>query len=446
MATATPTRDDDLTAERLAGMNLAQLRAEAKTRYERAAAIEKKYPDGPITNADEESEVKDLLRSIDRIEDRLAPLEEHDERKSRIFSNVSRYNDRAGRVNHSVASSQRQPEYKTPGEQFLDSAQYKSLRDSGLFNSNATNYTIDVNLENFTTKTLIYAGSAGNGGAFVTPDYQPGLRVPILTRELTILDLIPRSGTTSDTISYVAETTFTNAAAPVPQASATTGTSGTKPESTLIYTQQLAPVRTIAHWLPVTNRMLQDAPALRGIIDARLLLGLNLTLESQIISGDGTGENLLGLLNATGINVTGVGAGNDQDAIFRGMTMVRVTGLSIPTAIALNPLDYQTIRLARENAATATAGAGSYIMGPPSQPGPATLWGLPIAQSLGLPQGTALTGAFDMDCMLFDREEGNIRVGYIDQQFIRNMQSILAELRAAFVVWRGAAFAKITGL
>jgi HK97 family phage major capsid protein len=438
----TSTRDDELTAEKLAGMNLAQLRAEAKVRYERAAAIEKKYPDGPITNADEEAEVKDLLRSIDRIEDRLAPLEQHDERKSRIFDNVKRYNERAGRVPHAV---ERQGESKSPGEQFLEAVQYKALRDAGIFNSNATNYTIDLPLENFSTKTLIFAGTA-SGGAFVTPDYQPGLRVPILTRELTILDLIPRSGTTSDTISYVAETTFTNAAAPVPQATATTGTSGTKPESTLIYTQQLAPVRTIAHWIPVTNRMLSDAPALRGIIDSRLMVGLNLALESQIISGDGTGENLLGILNAAGINVQGRGTDNQQDAIFKGMTQVRVTGLSIPSAIALNPLDYQTIRLARENAASATSGAGSYVMGPPSQPGPSTLWGLPISQSLGLPQGTALTGAFDMDCMLFDREEGNIRVGYIDQQFVRNMQSILAELRAAFVVWRGAAFSKITGL
>lgn len=438
------TRDDELTAEKLAGMNLAQLRAEAKVRYERAAAIEKRYPDGPITNAEDEAEVKSLLRGIDDVERYLAPLEQHDERKTRIFDNVKRYNERAGRVNHAVAD--RGSELKSPGEQLLDSAQYKAMRDSGLFTSNSTNFTIDVTLDNFSTKSLIYAGSGGSGGAFVVPDYLPGLRVPILTRELTILDLIPRSGTTSDTISYVAETTFTNAAAPVPQATATTGTSGAKPESALVYTQQLAPVRTIAHWIPVTNRMLADAPALRGVIDSRLMTGLNLTLESQIISGDGTGENFLGLLNAAGLNVTGVGTGNDQDAIFRGMTMVRVTGLSVPTAIALNPLDYQTIRLARENAATATSGAGSYIMGPPSQPGPTTLWGLPIAQSLGLPQGTALTGAFDMDCMLFDREEGNIRVGYIDQQFIRNMQSILAELRAAFVTFRGAAFAKITGL
>jgi hypothetical protein len=100
----TATRDDELTTEKLAGMNLAQLRAEAKVRYERAALIEKKYPDGPITNADEEAEVKSLLRGIDDIERYLAPLEAHDERKERIFSNVKRYNERAGRVPHARVS------------------------------------------------------------------------------------------------------------------------------------------------------------------------------------------------------------------------------------------------------------------------------------------------------------------------------------------------------
>jgi HK97 family phage major capsid protein len=427
-------------------MNLTQLRAESKVRYERAAEIEKKWGDGDISKEDDD-EVKSILQTIDKLEEFLAPLEEHEDRKNRIFGNVARYNQTASGMRHAGDTTERGISgAKSPGEQFLENAQYKALVSSGVLNGNGLNYKLDVELQGFNTKTLVYAGSGSNGGAFVIPDILPGLRVPILTRELTILELIPRSGTTSDTIQYVAETTYTNAAAPVPQATATTGTSGAKPEMTLSYATQLSPVRTVAQWIPITNRMLQDAPALRGIIDSRLMTGLNLTLESQIISGDGTGENLLGLLNVPSINIVGRGTNNDQDALFMGMTAVRVTGLSRPTAIALNPLDYQTIRLARENAATATAGAGSYLMGQPSMPGPTTLWGLPIVQSLGLPQGTGLTGAFDQDCMLFDREEGSIRVGYIDQQFIRNMQSILAELRAAFVVWRGSAFAKVTGL
>ena len=48
--------------------------------------------------------------------------------------------------------------------------------------------------------------------------------------------------------------------------------------------------------------------------------------------------------------------------------------------------------------------------------------------------------------MLWDREEGQVRVGWINDQFIRNIQTLLAELRAAFGVLRGAAFSKVTGL
>ena len=66
-------------------------------------------------------------------------------------------------------------------------------------------------------------------------------------------------------------------------------------------------VRTIAHWVPATNRMLADAPQVRGYINTRLLGGLDQKLEDQIINGDGTGENLLGILATPGIQTTAAG-------------------------------------------------------------------------------------------------------------------------------------------
>jgi hypothetical protein len=61
-------------------------------------------------------------------------------------------------------------------------------------------------------------------------------------------------------------------------------------------------------------------------------------------------------------------------------------------------------------------------------------------------QNTALCADFQIACMLFDREQGNIRVGTINDQFVRNMQTILAEMRAAFVVFRPTAICQITGV
>jgi HK97 family phage major capsid protein len=194
----------------------------------------------------------------------------------------------------------------------------------------------------------------------------------------------------------------------------------------------------------VTNKTLSDAPQIRGIINSRLLLGLSLSLETQVLAGDGTGENFTGILNTSGVNIRGLGSDSVQDAIFRARTMVRVTGRARPTAIVMHPNDWEAVRLARENSATGTL--GGYLMGPPSTVGATTLWGLPVVESEAITENTALVGDFAMGCTLFDREQAVIRIGLIDQQFIRNMQTILAELRAAFVVWRPSAFAKITGV
>ena len=322
---------------------------------------------------------------------------------------------------------------------------------AGMFNSNLKRTEFSVDMSEGTSlvswqkalqqKALVYSAT-GSAGALVSNDVQAGV-LSILQREINVLDLIPRLSTESDTIEYVREDTFTNNAAMVAEATATTGTTGVKPESVLAYSTQTAPVRTLAHWIPVTNKTLSDAPQIRGIINSRLLLGLSLALETQILTGDGTGENFLGILNA-GINTRGVGTDSVLDAIFKARTQVRVTGKARPTAVVMHPNDWEAVRLARENSATGTL--GGYLMGPPSMVGATTMWGLPVVESEAITQDTALVGDFSMGCTLFDREQAVVRVGFINDQFIRNMQTLLAELRAAFVVWRPTAFTKVTGV
>jgi HK97 family phage major capsid protein len=266
--------------------------------------------------------------------------------------------------------------------------------------------------------------------------------VGINQRPLVVTDLLPHIQTGSDTIEYISETVWTNNAAPVAEATATTGASGTKPESVLNFATNTALVRTIAHWVPATNRMLADAPQIRGYINTRLLGGLDQKLEDQIINGDGTGENLLGILSTPGIQTTAAGA-SVLDAIWTARTLIRTNALAMPNAVLVNPSNFSAIRLARENTASATL--GNYLMGPPSTVGEVTVWGLRVVESLYVPAGTIVVGDFDSASTLYDREQGHVRVGYIDQQFVRNMQTILAELRAAFVTYRPAAYCRVTG-
>lgn len=434
-------------------MTVAEARAEIKNLFDQADVIEKKYPDGIITSQEDETELKRLLGEVDGLEDKLASLEDAEQRRERIMKGMERYNQPANgsqRPTPTPDAAQR-GQVVSPGDQFINDRGYRELKQQGSFTSQLARIAFAVNMKDGTSfvvygrraaqerKALVYSG----GSDIVDPVRTPGY-IDILQREINVMDLIQRIPMTSDTVEYVREDTFTNAAATVAEASATTGTSGLKPESTLVYSIQTSPVRTVAHWVPITNRMLSDAPAIRGIINGRLLLGLDLELEDQILTGDGTGENLTGLLNVAGINIQGLGSDNVADAIFKARTQIRVNGRSRPNAVVLHPNDWEAIRLLRENVATATL--GNYLMGPPSAVGATTLWGMPVVESEGETENTGLVGDFAMGASLFDREQAAIRVGTIDDQFVRNMQTILAELRAAFVIWRPSAFAKVTGI
>jgi HK97 family phage major capsid protein len=435
-------------------MSVKDMEQQATACVDEATAIEAKYMNQDLP-PEEEDRVKLILGWADAYH---AALEQRKERSAR----QKHLADLGGWLKTPVPPEQPAPLAKakggphgerkagmlvTPGDQFVQAGSYLTLKNRGAFNSSLNRLEFGVEMEDGTSliqwKTLLFGSSATSGGAFVQNDVQPGY-LELLQREINVLSLVPRMTTDSDTVEYVQQTSFTNSAAFVAEATgnARTGTDGTKPESALAFQTVTAPVKTLAHWLPVTNRMLSDASQIRGVINSQLLLGLSLVLESQVISGDGTGENLTGILNA-GINTIAKGADNEVDALFKARTMSRTASKLTPTGIVLNPIDYQQVRLLRENAASATL--GQYLMGPPNTLGVPTVWGMPVVESEALAENTALVGNFMQGATVFDREQSSIRVGTINEQFIRNIQTILAEQRVTLVVWRPTAFTRVTG-
>src|SRR5215210_1263346 len=69
-----------------------------------------------------------------------------------------------------------------------------------------------------------------------------------------------------------------------------------KPESNYLFELKDAPVRTIAHWTKASRQALDDAPMLQSVIDGELRFGLQLKEETQLLFGDGTGQNLFGIV------------------------------------------------------------------------------------------------------------------------------------------------------
>ncbi|MCX5522593.1 phage major capsid protein [Streptomyces bobili] len=327
------------------------------------------------------------------------------------------------------------------GETFVKSGEYQALMQSapnGVFGKDHRVQSRPVGY-----KALVTGGSDTSGGAFVT-NQMMGLQVGQLAfqRPLRLRDVVTNLTTTSDTIEYVRMTSQTNNATPVPESTATAdpgsmnAANGVKPESALAWAKVTTPVRTIAHWIPLTKRALSDAAQVRSIIDAFLRYGLEEELEDQMISGDGTGENLEGLGNVSGVQAQAW----DSDALTttrKARTKVRLVGRSTPNAYLLNPSDLETIDLLQDNEAR------FYFGGPQGLGTAGTLWGLPVIETEAVPAGTGYVGDF-RKAVLWDREQASITISDSHANFfIRNMVAILAEMRAAFGVIQPNAFVEI---
>ena len=284
-------------------------------------------------------------------------------------------------------------------------------------------------------KTLLTGASATSAGALAYPQFLGVQDMGVSMRPLTIRDLITTGTTDTDTVEYVRVGTFTNNAAAVAEASATSGSTGEKPESALAMSVVTETVKTIAHWIPATRRALSDASQIRTYIDQFLRYGLEEKLNDQMLIGDGVGENFTGIMNTTG-TTTQAWSTNILTTTRKARTAVRVTGRATPTAYVLHPTDWETIDLLQDNEAR-------YYFGGPSVLGTPRLWGLPVVEDEGMTQGYGICADWKL-AVLWDRQLTQILVSDSHSDFfIRNMVAILAELRAAFTVLRPAAFVEM---
>jgi HK97 family phage major capsid protein len=428
-------------------MGVEDMRKEAKSRLEAASEIELRHA-GPGTEALSGAELEQVKRLLGEADALHARIEAAEEVKA-LSDKTQQMLDYYSRPLLPAQPGQGGTKARAidPGAQFIRSGSYLEVKNRGLLSSALNKLDFSVPLADGTSllewKATLAGSSATSGGALVPTDVRSTL-VDMLFPQINVLDLIPRSPTESDAIEYIRQTTQTLNVAFVAEAtgSAMTGTDGRKPESTLAYANVTAYVRTAATWLPVTNRMLADAPAIRGVINSQLLMGLTQSIEAQVISGDGSGENLLGILQTPNVQTFARGAFNEVDALFHARTLARTGSKLAPTAVVMNPIDYEQVRLLRENAASATL--GQYLMAPPNTLGVPTVFGMPLVESENIAVNTVLVGNFSQGSQIFDREQSAIRVGLINDQMIRNQQTVLAEQRLAFVVWRPSAFVSIT--
>ena len=288
--------------------------------------------------------------------------------------------------------------------------------------------------------TIITGGGSTSGGAFIIND-RTSIYDNMFQPRLRLRDLVTVGGTESDTVEFVRVTAVTNNAAGVPEAddSDATDLTGLKPESAIAFEVVQPGVKTIAHWVPVTNNALSDARQLRTIIDDFLRYGVISKIEAQMLAGSGSDE-LPGLDTTANIQTQAY----DTDLLTttrRALGKVEYGGAADEaeneaTAYVLNPLDWVDIDL---ELTLAGSGTNNRQAGTRTLP---MLHGLPVVTSKSVTQGTGWVADW-RQAVLWDREQTIIRVGQPNNFFLKNMNAVLAEARAAWGIVRPSAFCQI---
>jgi HK97 family phage major capsid protein len=234
-------------------------------------------------------------------------------------------------------------------------------------------------------------------------------------------------------VEFTRENVYTNNAAP--QYSSPAFENVTKAESAITFELKDAPVRTLAHWIPVSRQVLSDSEQMQAYLNVRLLQGLKVKEDLQILTGDGTGGNLSGILKAGNYTAAPAAATGDTrlDRILRTIAALAVDEM-LADGILLHPNDWASLQLTKTS-------TGEYLLGLPGMSTDRVVWGLPVVPSTAIAQGTFLVGAFAIGAQVWDRQEANVQVSFEDgNNFVKNMATVLCEERLALTIYRPKAF------
>jgi HK97 family phage major capsid protein len=200
-------------------------------------------------------------------------------------------------------------------------------------------------------------------------------------------------------------------------------------------------LKTVAHWVPITRQAADDNSQLMGYINGRLTYGLEYKMDREILTGNGTTE-MQGILTTPGIGSYQPGVGNTDPKLIT-VRKAKTQGelaLYPPTAVVMNPMDWQDIELDED------ANGQFRVIANVTDPGaPTRLWGLTVVTTVAMAAGTALLGGFRTGATLWERQ--GITILMTDSHadyFTANTLVILAERRANVAVHTPQAFVRIT--
>ncbi|KQP37617.1 capsid protein [Pseudorhodoferax sp. Leaf274] len=307
------------------------------------------------------------------------------------------------------------------GHQFVNAENYKAFASQARPRGR-------VDMEVKAAITSLTTDADGSAGDLVRSTRLPGvLQMP--QRRMTVRDLITPGQMDGSALEYVKETGFTNSAATVAEGAK-------KPESSMKFDLVSTNARVIAHFVKASRQILSDASQLASLIDGRLRYGLAYVEEQQLLNGNGTGQNLLGIIpQASAFSAPFDPPGTETNIDNIRLAMLQAELAEYPASgVVMNPIDWARIELLKDT-------TGRYIIGNPQGTLSPTLWNRPVVGTPAITVDKFLVGAFQLGAQVFDRWLARVEVATENEDdFVKNMVTVLAEERLALAVYRPEAF------
>lgn len=201
---------------------------------------------------------------------------------------------------------------------------------------------------------------------------------------------------------------------------------GAKAQGQVQYQEVSVEVKKVAATLKVSKEMLTDLAFMQSEVNYDLMESVEQSIDNALLNGNGVGANLDGVIAQSTAWSAGTFAGtitnaNVSDVIRVGKAQIEASNFT-PTHVILNPEDVAKIQL------TKTA-QGEYTY--PifmDQTGAMNLAGMVVVSSANMTADNFVIGDFSRFNVRY-REALNMSIGYVNDDFQRNMVTILCEAR-----------------
>ena len=325
--------------------------------------------------------------------------------KSEVSGMATKLNERLDAMevaNKKQFNSQKKVTFKSALKEALDNGAVE-----GLAKGNARSASFELKADMTT--------GADFTGEVIPADRVPGYKFDP-TRPVHVRQLLATGSTQSDVVRYVKESGYSNGAA-------ATAEGVTLGQSDFDMTAADANVRKIGTYFRISEEMLADTPQLTSYLSARAPEKLLEVEDTQILSGDGTGANLSGIItDAADFDVSSSGAfyqsvesANEFDVIVAALNQLALLNYNAD-CIMLNPTDFNKILLLKDS-------TNKYLKDQVYNGLQPSFSGVKVIQNTAIAAGSFLIGNFGVGTQLwvrqgvnveFFREDGtNVRDGFV---------------------------------